>query len=259
MAFDFLNDAENYKSAEQSRIGITMVLDKTLPLSYANNLMKIAGNYIDFIKFGWGTSILYNEDIFQDKINVYKSFNIEPYCGGTLFEIAIIKNKIDDYFNHLKKYNINTIEISDGSIDLSLEKKLYYISKAKDYGFTVLSEVGKKDVEEDKAIDLDLRIEMIKSEIKAGSDFIILESRESGKGIGVYDSNGIPKVSDVEEIVNKTDYKKLIWEAPLKNQQVYFIKKLGIDVNLGNINPDEAISLETIRRGFRGDTIDLLF
>lgn len=255
MTFDFLDSSRKKKPREN---GITMALDKGIGYRNANDLMEINGEYVDLLKFGWGTIILQKKEIISKKIEIYKSHDIIPYTGGTLFEIAYMKNKIEKLLKQLKNIGLTAIEISDGSTNMLRDEKLEFISHAKKENFYVLSEVGKKDIEEDGKIDLDHRINYIMEELKAGSNKVIIEARESGKGIGVFDSEGNVKKEEIEEIVKKIDKDKLIWEAPNKNQQVYLVKKLGKNVNLGNIALNDIISLETIRRGLRGDTIDLL-
>ncbi|MDR0900083.1 MAG: phosphosulfolactate synthase [Methanobrevibacter sp.] len=255
MTFDFLLPDRETKPRET---GITMVLDKGLGYEYAKDLMEISGNYVDLMKFGWGTAIIQNKNIISKKIKMYQSYDIIPYTGGTLFEIAYINDKIEELLKETKELGFTAIEISDGSTDMKREEKLDFISIAKEEGFYVLSEVGKKDLEEDNKVDLKSRIQYIKEELKVGSDKVIIEARESGKGIGIFDNDGNAKTDEIDQIIQKIDNNNLIWEAPNKNQQVYFVKKLGTNVNLGNISTNDIISIETIRRGLRGDTIDLL-
>ncbi|KZX15797.1 phosphosulfolactate synthase [Methanobrevibacter cuticularis] len=253
--FDFLLPERGDKPR---KTGITMVLDKGLGYETAKSLMEISGEYVDLLKFGWGTIMVQDRDVVKKKIEMYKSFDIIPYTGGTLFEIAYMKNKTQEFFKETKDMGFEAIEISDGSIDIPHEEKLGFITQAKNEGFYVLSEVGKKDIQKDADIDLDERIELIKAEISSGSDKVIIEAREGGKSIGIFDDKGIAKDKEVDSILNNLPSDKIIWEAPNKDQQVYFVLKVGNDVNLGNISSEEIISLETIRRGLRGDTIELL-
>jgi len=237
------------------KTGLTMALDKGLGYETAKSLMEIAGEYVDFLKFGWGTIIIHDREIIKKKIEMYKSFNIKPYTGGTLFEIAYKNNKITEFFKEAKSMGFDCIEISDGSIDIEHEEKLEFIAKAKEKGFYVLSEVGKKDIDKDAAIDIDTRIDMVKRELEAGSNNVIIEARESGMSIGVFNEKGIAKEEEVDYLAKNLPMENIIWEAPNKNQQVYFVLKFGKDVNLGNISSDDITSLETIRRGLRGDTL----
>jgi phosphosulfolactate synthase len=217
--------------------------------------MEISGEYVDLLKFGWGTSILHNKNIIMEKISMYKSFDIIPFTGGTLFEIAYLKDKIEDVFIEAKNMGFEAIEISNGSTNMSEDEKLNFVKQAKEYDFFVLSEVGKKNVAKDKEISLEQRINSIKDEINAGSDLVIMEGRESGKNIGIYDSNGELKLDLVDAIKSQVDVNKILWEAPNKNQQVDLVLNIGPNVNLGNISTEEITSVETIRRGLRGDTV----
>ena len=242
-------------SEKPRNTGLTMVLDKGLGYETANSLMEIAGDYVDLLKFGWGTIVLHDRDIIMNKIKMYKSFDIIPYPGGTLFEIAYIQNKVSEYFEEATSMGFETIEISDGSTDMKTEEKLDFIATAKDEGFNVISEVGKKDPEKDSKISIDERIKLIKEEIKAGSSKVIIEAREGGKNIGIFDKSGNAKEEEVDYLLKSLPEEKIIWEAPNKDQQIYFVLKVGSEVNLGNISSNDITSLETIRRGLRGDTL----
>jgi phosphosulfolactate synthase len=251
-SFNFLSEDNSPKPRDT---GLTMVLDKGLGYETAYSLMKIAGDYVDYLKFGWGTTAIQDFNIVKEKVDMYKSFDIKPYVGGTLFEIAFMKSKLDEFFKEASILGFETVEISDGTINITEDEKLNCIKKASDLGFNVLSEVGKKDLIEDSKLDIDSRIDLIKREKEAGSDKIILEARESGKSIGVFDESGNPKEDEVDYILSKVNKNDLIWEAPNKNQQVYFILKIGSKVNLGNISSEDIISVETLRKGLRGDTV----
>lgn len=235
--------------------GLTMVLDKGLGLKNAESLMEISGEYVDLLKFGWGTSILHDKDLIKDKVKMYQSFNIKAFTGGTLFELACLNNKIDEVFEESKSIGFDAIEISNGSIDMGEDDKLSFIKEAKNNGFFVLSEVGKKSITKDKSISLDERIDSIKEEINAGSDLVIMEGRESGKSIGIYDDTGEVKLDVVNSIIDKIDVNNILWEAPNKNQQVNLVLNIGQNVNLGNISTTDITSVESIRRGLRGDTV----
>jgi phosphosulfolactate synthase len=251
-SFEFINPLENSKPRNT---GLTMALDKGMGILYAEDLMKMSGEYIDFMKFGWGTIAVHEREIIQEKIEMYKKFDIDAYPGGTLFELAYRNNKLNEYFEEAKDLGFNVLEISNGSTDIPIDTRLTLIAEAKDNGFKVISEVGKKDPKLDQSISLDERIDLILKDLEAGSDKVIVEARESGKNIGIFDSNGEAKDTDVQKLIESIPVNDIIWEAPQKNQQVYFILKIGSDVNLGNIAPDETTSLETLRRGLRGDTI----
>ncbi|XRO77284.1 phosphosulfolactate synthase [Methanocaldococcus sp. 10A] len=245
-AFEFL-----YEDFDR---GLTVVLDKGLPPKFVEDYLKVCGDYIDFVKFGWGTSAVINREIVKEKINYYKDWGIKVYPGGTLFEYAYIKNKFDEFLNECEKLGFEAIEISDGSSDISLEERKKAIEKAKDNGFIVLTEVGKKLPEKDRQLTIEDRIKLINFDLDAGADYVIIEGRESGKCIGLFDKEGKIKEKELDVLAKNVDIKKVIFEAPQKNQQVAFILKFGSSVNLANIAFDEVISLETLRRGLRGDT-----
>lgn len=251
-AFDFLLNKREEKPRSK---GITMVLDKGLGLETAESLMDISGEYVDYLKFGWGTSIIHDEEIIRAKVEMYKNHNIIPYTGGTLFELAFMNDKLDKFFKRAHELGFPAIEISDGSINLSHEDKLESIRKAKEDGFIVLSEIGKKDPNLDKELSLDERIEYMQSELDAGSSLIIVEAREGGKNIGIFDVSGNAKEDEIDYILDNFDGDKILWEAPNKDQQVFFILKLGNTVNLGNVSSEDITSLETLRQGLRGDTL----
>lgn len=251
-SFNFLLKEREEKPRQK---GITMILDKGLGLETAESLMNISGDYVDYLKFGWGTSIVHEQDIIKDKVAMYKSHNITPYTGGTLFELAYMNDKLEEFFQEAHDLGFEAIEVSDGSTIISHDKKLECIESAKKDGFEVLSEVGKKDPGLDKELSLDERIEYMQNELEAGSSLIIVEAREGGKNIGIYDKAGNAKEDEIDYILDNFDGNKILWEAPNKDQQVFFILKLGNDVNLGNVSTDDITSLETLRRGLRGDTV----
>ena len=232
-----------------------MVLDKGLGLETAAGLMDISGEYVDYLKFGWGTSIVHERDLISAKVDMYKNHDITPYTGGTLFELAYRNDKLEEFFSEAHDLGFPAIEISDGSTDIPHNKKLECIEMAKNEGFEVLSEVGKKDPALDKELSIDGRIEFMQEELKSGSSLIIVEAREGGKNIGIFDKSGNAKEDEIDCILDSFDGSRILWEAPNKDQQVFFILKLGNTVNLGNISTEDITSLETLRLGFRGDTI----
>lgn len=230
--------------------GFTMVMDKGLSVRQAEDMVETCGDYIDIVKLGWATSYVTNN--LQAKIDFYKSAGIPIYLGGTLFEAFIIRNQFDDYRKVLDKYQIGHAEVSDGSIILNHDKKCEYIKELSKQ-VTVLSEVGSKDAAE--IIPPYQWIELMQKELDAGSWKVIGEAREGGN-VGLFRSDGEVRSGLVQEILTKIPMEKVIWEAPQKSQQVYFIKLLGTNVNLGNIATNEVIPLETLRLGLRGDTFD---
>ena len=232
-----------------------MVLDKGLGLETAESLMNISGEYVDYLKFGWGTSIVHEQDIIKAKVEMYRAHDITPYTGGTLFELAYMNDKLDEFFKEARELGFPAIEISDGSTNISHDDKLNCIKRAKQEGFEVLSEVGKKNPELDKELSIDERIEYMQEELDAGSSLVIVEAREGGKNIGIFDKAGNAKEDEIDMILDKIDADRILWEAPNKDQQVFFILKLGNTVNLGNVSSDDITSLETLRQGLRGDTV----
>ncbi|WP_292601173.1 phosphosulfolactate synthase [Methanobrevibacter sp. UBA212] len=251
-SFEFLSKK---REGKPRNCGITMVLDKGMGLETAKSLMEISGEYVDYLKFGWGTSIVHEQDIVRAKVEMYKSFDITPYTGGTLFELAYMQGKLDEFLKEARNLGFPAVEISDGSTSISHDDKLDCIRKAKREGFEVLSEVGKKNPELDKELALEERIRYMQEELDAGSSLVIVEAREGGKNIGIFDKAGNAKEDEIDVILDKINPKKILWEAPNKDQQVFFILKLGNTVNLGNVSSDDITSLETLRQGLRGDTV----
>lgn len=228
--------------------GLTMSMDKGLSMRQVEDFIETAGDVTDLVKFGFGTSII--SPHLSEKIKLYQQANIRVYLGGTLFEAFVVRGMFDDYQRLLEKFNIDMVEVSDGSIEISHQEKCQYI-KTLGQHFTVLSEVGSKDA--NKLIPPYKWIELIQKEIDAGSWKVIAESREGGN-VGIYRNSGEVRSDLVEEILTKIDNNRIIWESPQKSQQVWFIKLMGSNVNLGNIAPNEVIPLECLRLGLRGDT-----
>lgn len=230
--------------------GFTMVMDKGLSLREVSDLIETCGEYIDIIKLGWGTS--YVSPKLNEKLQLYKDAGIPVYLGGTLFEAFVVRDQFDDYRKVLEKYELKFAEVSDGSITLDHTKKCEYITTlAKEV--TVLSEVGSKDAA--KIIPPYKWIDQMRKELDAGAWKVIGEAREGGT-VGLFRDSGEVRQGLVEEILTQIPEDRIIWEAPQKEQQVWFIKLIGSNVNLGNIAPNEVIPLETIRLGLRGDTFD---
>ncbi len=256
LAFEII---EIVNRAEKPRdVGLTMVLDKGLGYHAAQDLMEYASEYIDIIKLGWGTHRLCSEEIVKRKIQLYTDNSILVSNGGTLFEIAYLQRKVDEFFEYARQVGLSSIEISDGSIRISREERSEIIRKCKNMGFEVFTEVGKKDPLEDAGLTIDYRLKEAKSDLDAGATKVIMEARESGKGIGVYDKEGKIKEDMVQKLTEGIGLKNIMFEAPEKSQQVYLILNLGPEVNLGNIKPEDVIPLETLRRGLRGDTLGRL-
>lgn len=228
--------------------GLTMVMDKGLSLREAEMMLEASAEWIDVVKLGFGTSYLTPK--LREKIALYKSAHIQTYLGGTLFEAFIVRDRFEDYIRLMDDLGLDLIEVSDGSIVIPHEEKCAMISRlAKN--FRVLSEVGSK--EEGILIAPGRWINMMRAELEAGSWKVIAEARESGN-VGIYRPSGKAHSALVNKILAKVNDTDILWEAPQKKQQVWFIKQLGSNVNLGNIAPSEVIPLETLRLGLRGDT-----
>ncbi len=228
--------------------GLTMVMDKGLSTRQAEDLIETCGELVDIVKLGFGTSLVSSN--IAEKVKLYRRAGFKVYFGGTLFEAFLVRGMFDEYCRLLDKYKVDCAEVSDGSITISHDLKCEYISLlSKNY--TVLSEVGSKEA--GIIIHPNKWIKMMQTELDAGSWKVIAEARESGN-VGIYRPSGKAHVALVNKILNKIPGEKILWEAPQKSQQVWFIKLLGANVNLGNIAPEEVIPLETLRLGVRGDT-----
>ncbi len=237
-----------HRSEKPRNSGLTMVMDKGLSYREAEDFISSSENYVDLLKIGFGTSIVTPN--LDKKIALYQEAGIPVYFGGTLFEAFVARNEFPKYVELLKKYKLQHLEISDGSLDMTQDEKCDYIRQLSG-DFTVISEVGSKDAE--KIIPPYKWIEMMQREVEAGVWKVIAEARESGN-VGIFRGTGEVRSGLVEEILTKIPQDKIIWEAPQKGQQLWFIKQYGANVSLGNIPPHEVIALETMRIGLRGDS-----
>lgn len=228
--------------------GLTMVMDKGLSLREVEDFLSTSAQHADIIKLGWATSFVTPN--LKEKIAIYHAAGLPVYLGGTLFEAFVVRNRFDDYRKLLDEFELDYAEVSDGSIDMNQDEKCDYIRQLATQ-VTVLSEVGSKD--ESKIIPPYKWIQLMKSELEAGAWKVIGEAREGGT-VGLFRSSGEVRQGLVEEILTQIPAEDILWEAPQKEQQVWFVKLLGANVNLGNISPSEVIPLETIRLGLRGDT-----
>ena len=230
--------------------GLTMVMDKGLSLNEAENMVALKSELTDIVKLGFGTSLLTR--YIDKKIKLYHKAGIMVYVGGTLFEAFTVRNQFDDFCKLMDKLKLEMVEVSDGSISIEHDTKCEYIQKLSK-NFKVISEIGSK-CESNSLEDSDW-IEYMNKELQAGSWKVIAEAREGGN-VGMFDSNGNIKENLIKKITNKISASKILWEAPQKKQQVWFINNFGANVNLGNISPNDIISLECLRIGLRGDTFD---
>jgi phosphosulfolactate synthase len=244
---DFLTLPERSRKPREN--GITHVLDKGMGLVQIRDLFAICADYVDIVKLGWGTA--YVTPTLKEKVALYQELGIPVCFGGTLFEAALLQNKLEEYIAAVKSFDMDCIEISDGTIEIKEADKLALIRRLTKE-FRVLSEVGSKD--ETVVIAPFKWVDSIKRELDAGAWKVITEGRESGT-VGVYQPGGEVKEGLIDEIKSAVDPDQLLFEAPIKKQQAWFIKQFGANVNLGNIQPEEVISVETLRVGVRGDTL----
>lgn len=231
--------------------GLTMVIDRGHGINAIKDLLETSADFIDYVKFGWGTSYITKN--FQEKIDLLKAYDIDICLGGTFFELAVIQNKIEEYCKFIEKFNIEMIEVSDGTVDMKREDKLRYIELLSNR-FKVFSEYGSKDSEAEIKAPY-FWVQHMQEELDAGAWKVIGEGRESATA-GMYRGSSELRTGLVDEIVHGIPHEKIIWEAPQKQHQVWFIKKFGQNVNLGNIAFDDVIPLETLRLGLRSDTLN---
>lgn len=245
--FDFLTLPERTSKPRTS--GLTHVLDKGYSLAQVRQFMETAVEYVDIVKLGWGTAVVTPN--LREKVELYQGQGVPVCFGGTLFELCLRQNKLEEYLAVVRSLGMDCLEISDGTIDIPQEDKLALLRRLSKE-FRVLSEVGSKDA--GVVIAPEVWVDSIKRELDAGAWKVITEGRESGT-VGIYQAGGQVKESLLEDIVRAADVENLLFEAPVKSQQAWFIKQFGANVNLGNIPPEEAIALETLRLGTRGDTL----
>ncbi len=239
------------RTTKPRETGITHVIDCGLSTTEAQGLIETAGEYVDIVKLGWGTAVVAQN--LNQKLTLYRQAGFTVVLGGTLTELAIAQDRCEQLLEWLRKLELTHVEISDGAIALPQSDKLALIERlAKE--FTVLSEVGSKDIE--KIMAPRIWVKQIQDELSAGAWRVIAEARESGNA-GIFRASGEVRTGLIDEIAHNIDLGKVIFEAPLKEQQVWFINQFGPDVNLGNIAASDAISLETLRRGLRADTLGL--
>lgn len=228
--------------------GLTMVMDKGLGLKETEDFIQGQGPYTDIVKLGFGSSLVTPQ--LKEKLAIYKAAGIPVYFGGTLLEAFVIRKELDNYLRILDQFKLEYAEVSDGSIIMDHDHKCEIIERMSKH-VTVISEVGSK--EEGIIIRPARWIEMMQKELQAGAWKVIAEARESGT-VGIYRPNGKAHSMLINKIVSKVPSEKIIWEAPIKSQQVYMVKQFGANANLGNIAPGEVIALESLRLGLRSDT-----
>lgn len=235
--------------------GLTMVIDKGIGLATTRDLMELAADYIDHLKLTFGTSALYHKRLLRQKIDLVKSYGVHIFPGGTFLELALLQKRLVEYLDYARELGFTGIEVSDGTIPIDLKTRDAIIRMARAYGFElVVSEVGKKDPR-DTVPGMKLW-EQVARDLESGSDLVIVEGRESGEGVVIYDERGNILESELEEMVTHLeDPTRVLWEAPKKRQQLELIIRFGVNVNLGNVQPEDILALEALRVGLRGDTL----
>lgn len=255
-AFEFINEPLQGRITEKPREkGLTMVIDTGLGLNSVRDLMENASEYIDLVKLAFGTSRLMDREALIKKIELYKEYGVDVFPGGTFLEIAYSQNALEKFLEEARKLGFTAIEVSDGSIKVSEAERERIISMVKEKGFEVLAEVGKKLKSED--LTPEEYAEAIERDLELGVFKVLIEAREAGRGIGIYDDSGKVIEERVDLMLKHVDVHELMFEAPLKSQQLWLISKYGPNVNLGNIHPEDVIALEALRRGLRADTFIL--
>lgn len=251
----FLKFPLGHRLAKPRQQGLTMVIDKGMGLIETKDILHVCAPYIDFFKLGFGTPALYAPEVLEEKIQLVRSFGVDIYPGGTFLEVAVLQERIEEYLYLARSLGFTAIEVSDGTITLSGEIRERIIHRASEMGFVVLTEVGKKD----RRCPAYRLAEQAIRDLKCGAFRVILEGRESGNNVGVYNEHGELLAAELEELLSAVgDPRLIIWEAPKKEQQQELILRFGPNVNLGNIPPQEVLALEALRVGLRADTLKLV-
>lgn len=246
---DFLNLPK--RTSGRRSYGLTSIVDFGTPIGELKHILNDYSNMIDIAKIGIGTA--YVTPNIKAKVELYKKFNIIPYCGGTLFEKCYLQQKIPEYLRYLKILGIDWVEVSNGTLDIPLEERLSLITLVKK-DFHVIAEVGSKDC--NKEIPINSWKKEIQLLLNAGCKYVITEGRDSGTA-GIYGKNGEVKADLIQDLVEDIDYKRIIFEAPTAKHQMFFIQQFGANVNLGNVKIQDVIILEAQRQGLRSETFYL--
>ena len=238
------------RSVKPREEGITHVLDRGLSIAQVDGMIEVAGAFVDIVKLGWGTALATQN--LAVKLARYREHDIPVVLGGTLTELAIQQDRVDDLIAWLRELGLDHVEVSDGTIAIEPERKRELIRRLAGEGFVVLSEVGSKDA---ATIMAPYRwVEQIQAELEAGAWKVIAEARESGTA-GIFRPDGEVRMGLIDEIAHAVDVSRMLFEAPRKDQQVWFLRQFGAECNLGNITPDDVLGLETLRLGLRSDTM----
>jgi phosphosulfolactate synthase len=241
------------RAQKPRQVGVTMVLDRCHGLRETEDLLQLTGDYIDHIKLSFGTTVFLDDGLLRRKIEIIRDRDVDVYPGGTLFEAAVFQGVCVPYLKRARELGFTAVEISDGTLDLSPQVRADAIRRALDLGLKVITEVGKKDPARQPApAELSERIML---DLELGADKVLVEARESGTRVGIYDAQGQVVEEHLDAILAGLDgVNQVIWEAPLKHQQEYFVLRFGPNVNLGNIRPNDGLALETLRCGLRWET-----
>jgi phosphosulfolactate synthase len=253
-----LIDPSGERDSKSKELGLTMLIDKGIGLSLFEELLQLSGQYVDYIKLGFGTTVLYPYELLEKKLILAKKANVTLYPGGTLFEIAAHQGVLKEYFDYIQKLGFNHIEISDGTIELPYRIRRKTIQEAVERGYTVITECGKKA--EGSHFEVEDLERTLYSDLECGASYVIVEGRESGENVGIYNEKGLIDkefLHDIEIKIPNDMRKFLIWEAPQKKQQIELIQFWGRNVNIGNVQCDDAYNLECLRRGLRFDTFPI--
>lgn len=251
-----LKDPSGQRADKPRTTGMTMVIDKGIGLRAFEDLLQSSAPYIDMIKLGFGTPALYPLPVLKRKIDLAKAYGITLYPGGTFLEVAVRKGEVAAFFDMVQSLGFTGIEVSDGTIELSRDMRNLLIERGKDAQLKVMTEYGKKTW--GSRIEIEELLSTIHLDMEFGADLVIVEGRESGKGVGLYDEKGACRDETLREVLRRLKHPDmLMWEAPLRHQQVHLLKTLGMNANLGNINVEDVFSLECLRRGLRSDTFVL--
>ncbi len=252
---DLLSElAQEREQAKPRRRGVTMILDRCQGLAATADFLEMAGDYIDHVKLSFGTSVLLSEAFIQRKNELIRAYHIDIYPGGTLTEVMLVQGVYPQYLKRARELGFTALEVSDGTITMSQRARADAIKRALDAGFKVISEVGKKDpTVEISAAQL---CEQIAEDLALGADKVIVEARESGAGIGIYDNSGAIRKEKLAAILDqlRDHADDIMWEAPRTGQQAQLILQYGPNVSLGNIKPRDVLGLEALRRGLRYET-----
>ena len=234
--------------------GWTMAIDKGLGLHVIDDLMQVAAPVIDVVKLTFGTSAFFAYDVLKEKVRTITAHGVYCMPGGTFQEVAVWQGRFDRYLERGRELGFNAIEVSDGTIEMDAKTRAEAIGKAVKAGFRVLSEVGKKDPND--AQPMALLADTVNADLDHGAFMVIMEAREAGKGVGIYDASGLPKEAEIDAFLEGVrDPSRVLWEAPLGPQQRYLVLRFGPNVNLGNVAPEDMLALEALRTGLRGDTL----